>query len=924
MNTKTAIYIAALVGVASVASASRAHAGTFYVAQGGSDSASGASSAPWKTLQHAAGRVGPGDTVVVRKGRYAGFQLTRSGSDGQPIVFRAEAGAQISGDNPRTPDGINLEGASHVVIEGFTVSGAGRAGIRAVTCQKVTLRGNRITGNGKWGVFTGFCDDLLIEDNDVSKSGQQHGVYASNSGDRPVIRRNRIWGNPQNGIHLNGDASMGGDGLVTGAVVEENVIYGNGDRGGSAINGDGLERSVIQNNLLYDNHANGIALYRIDAGGPSRGNVIRHNTIVMPSKSRWCIRLYDGATGNTVRNNILLSAHDRRGAMDVSKDSVRGLDSDYNLVIGRYTLDDAESIIDLAAWRKATGQDAHSREATAGQLFAGKDYALKKGAPAIDRGGPADLTRDLAGNTRPVGGAVDIGAYEYCTTCTPAPVTASTAPAKPEEPATVDAPALPAAPEAGHARAGIDYGDLTVPPDGGRVYYVAADGSDRADGGESAPWKTLQHAANRARAGDTVIVRPGQYRGFQLERSGERGRPIRFLGERGARISGNNPRTADAINLEGASDIWIEGFDILGASRAGIRAVQCERVTVRKNKIDQSGKWGVFTGFCHDLVVEGNEVSRTDEQHGVYASNSGDRPIIRGNLIWGNRVNGVHLNGDREMGGDGMISGALVEDNVIHGNGAGGGAAINGDGVTGSVIRNNLLYDNQANGIALYRIDAAAGSKDNIIVNNTIVMPARTRWCIRVVDGSTGNTIQNNILLSAHERRGAIDISADSVPGTKSDYNVVIGRFTDDDAESILDLAAWQRKHQLDAHSVVATAAALFVDPAAHDYRLKPGAPAIDKAHGEAPPRDIAARVRPVGPAHDIGAFEACTGDGCVAAELPEVDAGRGGDNRDPALPPRSAGTREGPQYCCGGHGSGSSSAALAVVVLFGLRRRRR
>mgnify|MGYP003418172734 CR=1 FL=1 len=37
-----------------------------------------------------------------------------------------------------------------------------------------------------------------------------------------------------------------------------------GAGGGSGINGDGLINSVIRNNLLYDNHASGISLYRID------------------------------------------------------------------------------------------------------------------------------------------------------------------------------------------------------------------------------------------------------------------------------------------------------------------------------------------------------------------------------------------------------------------------------------------------------------------------------------------------------------------------------------------------------------------------------------------------------------------------------------------------------------------------------------
>src|SRR5688572_13589961 len=92
-----------------------------YVAPTGSDGSAGTSAAPWRTLQHAAGRVAPGDTVIVRAGDYAGFDLRTDGTAAAPITFRADSGARITARNPVTADGINLEGASWVVIQGFTV-----------------------------------------------------------------------------------------------------------------------------------------------------------------------------------------------------------------------------------------------------------------------------------------------------------------------------------------------------------------------------------------------------------------------------------------------------------------------------------------------------------------------------------------------------------------------------------------------------------------------------------------------------------------------------------------------------------------------------------------------------------------------------------------------------------------------------------
>lgn len=97
-------------------------AATFHVAPPptGSDAQPGTVAQPWATLQHAADQVAPGDTVLVHDGDYVGMHLVTSGTAALPIVFRAAPGAEprVVADNPVTPDGINVEGADHVTIEG--------------------------------------------------------------------------------------------------------------------------------------------------------------------------------------------------------------------------------------------------------------------------------------------------------------------------------------------------------------------------------------------------------------------------------------------------------------------------------------------------------------------------------------------------------------------------------------------------------------------------------------------------------------------------------------------------------------------------------------------------------------------------------------------------------------------------------------
>jgi MYXO-CTERM domain-containing protein len=409
----------------SVALPSTASAATYYVATGGDDGGAGDMSAPWSTLQHAADTVGAGDTVIVLPGSYAGFHLESSGMDGAPIVFSAEDGVEITSENPTTPDGINLEGASHVVVEGFTVNGMERAGLRAVTADHVTFRNNHADANGRWGILTGFVDDLLVEGNFTSGSLDEHGIYVSNSGDRPVIRNNRIWNNNANGIHMNGDAEQGGDGIISDALVERNVIYGNGVAGGSGINCDGVQDSLIVNNLIYDTHASGISLYQIDGGGPSTNNFVINNTVVVANNGRWALNIMDDSSGTTVYNNVFLSLHPSRGGISLCGPGCEAdLVSDHNVVIDRFTRDDG-SVIDLAAWQAATGQDENSVASDSAAVFvdaAGADYHLAMNGPAVDAGTTTNAPEgDLEGNARPSGTGIDVGAYEHCgAQCEPA------------------------------------------------------------------------------------------------------------------------------------------------------------------------------------------------------------------------------------------------------------------------------------------------------------------------------------------------------------------------------------------------------------------------------------------------------------------------------------------------------------------------
>ncbi len=397
-----------------------ANAVEFFIdASAGNDTNTGSATAPWASLARAAGVVNPGDIITVRAGNYRGAEFTRSGTLAAPITLRAAQGALVNINqdiSAARPHGINLEGASHMIVEGFTVNGRGLAGIRAVLCDNVTIRNNRMDANGRWGILTGFCNDLRIENNIATNSVIEHGIYVSNSGDRPVIRNNRISGNHANGIHMNGDVSAGGDGVISDALVENNIIFDNGTGGGSGINMDGVQNSLIRNNLIYATKASGISLYQIDGGQPSTGNRVLNNTVLVASAGRWALNIQDAAINNTVRNNILLSDHASRGAIDISNNSLPGFTSNRNVTISRFTTNGGTNILTLAQWRAQTNQDLDSQVASAAQLFVNptSDFHLLSNAPAIDTGETrADVPSDLEANLRPFGSAHDVGAYEF-------------------------------------------------------------------------------------------------------------------------------------------------------------------------------------------------------------------------------------------------------------------------------------------------------------------------------------------------------------------------------------------------------------------------------------------------------------------------------------------------------------------------------
>ncbi len=404
-----------------------AEAAEYYVSPSGHDGNAGSFAAPWRTLQKAAATLQAGDRVSIEDGVYPGGVIHRTpGRRGAPIVYKAlRRAAVIEGSGIQAQDAFFIDQADHVILDGLEVREAQRAGVHVRLADHVQILNGVFANNRVWGIFSQFANDLLIDGNKVYGSKTQHGIYVSNSGDRPIIRRNIVYDNAQAGIQINADPAAlrlelgeSGDGITTGAVVERNVIHNKGEEGAAGINLASVRYSQIVNNLLYHNLAGGIAGWG-DGNGPEWGckdNLFAHNTIVFrPGRGRYAISLKEGSTGNIVVNNILVE-----GDGGLEFDNTSGPPhSDHNLFFTstrQYVVQNATTRLrhTLQAWQQR-GHDTHSIEADPRFVApTARVFRLASDSPARKAGAVfPDVPTDLMGLPRPRSSQPDLGAYQH-------------------------------------------------------------------------------------------------------------------------------------------------------------------------------------------------------------------------------------------------------------------------------------------------------------------------------------------------------------------------------------------------------------------------------------------------------------------------------------------------------------------------------
>jgi hypothetical protein len=377
----------------------------------------------YPTIQAAADTTAPGDVVLVAAGSFRGVDVTRSGTAGNPITYRGLGPSVIDQGSVTNDDGVRLQNVSYVIVEGFSIQAATMTG-RCIAARGATptapMTGNTIRqvscrNAAHEGFYLSEYGNGLVEGCTITGSGRDgavrgHGIYLANAGsDGTTLRGNTISGTvpaESAGIHLNGDLSVGGDGLIQDVVIEGNIITGNNHNG---INADGVQRSVIRNNLITNNARSGIRVYAIDAAAGPSGLKIVSNTII--GNANWALKLTEDLGGHVVFDNILSST---TGSLCVGS----AVASDHNVLLGLLSTDEEASTINFAAWRSVTSQDAASISTAPSLFVSGTDFHLSATSAARNAGvltfsSVTAPPTDLEGASRPKGAAIDIGAYEY-------------------------------------------------------------------------------------------------------------------------------------------------------------------------------------------------------------------------------------------------------------------------------------------------------------------------------------------------------------------------------------------------------------------------------------------------------------------------------------------------------------------------------
>ncbi|GFE41624.1 right-handed parallel beta-helix repeat-containing protein [Streptomyces tubercidicus] len=163
--------------------------------------------------------------------------------------------------------------------------------------------------------------------------------------------------------------------------------------------------------------------------------------------------------------------------------------------------------------------------------------------------------------------------------------------------------------------------------------------------------ESIQRAVNRARPGDTIVVRPGVYReSVQINKSRLRligaghKTVITPSGRRSQNACGKSGNGICVVGKHRLRDVTIRSLTVRGFKKTGIWASRTDRLVVHHVTVRKNGVWGI-------------------------AQEKSIRGVFRDNSAIDNGDAGIFLaNKTREEGGGSDTRGAVISDNYLAGN----------------------------------------------------------------------------------------------------------------------------------------------------------------------------------------------------------------------------------------------------------------
>lgn len=279
-----AMGLTALLGSVPTAAAA---GGDYYVAPGGSDSAAGKQTAPWRTIRYGIGRLAAGDTLFVRGGSYresvTGVAL-RKGTRTERVTVQA-----FPGERPVLQGLIWLNQADYWTIDGLNVTWDGANGPSQHMFRMIDGVGWSVENAEIWGArsyagllvagtLPGQPADWVVRGNCIhdtvpsNRTNQDHNIYVNTAtGGGGIVARNIVFAAP-NGMNIKlGPSSEGGPG-PSGVTVRYNTFVSAAYNVGVHWSASG---NLFRHNLMGNTHWNYGNFYSYEL--TSSDNVARDN-----------------------------------------------------------------------------------------------------------------------------------------------------------------------------------------------------------------------------------------------------------------------------------------------------------------------------------------------------------------------------------------------------------------------------------------------------------------------------------------------------------------------------------------------------------------------------------------------------------------------------------------------------------------------